>query len=125
MKKLVITAPFKIGYEDVPDEPLTPASIRIRSIFNGISHGTEMNFYRGTAPNLENHIDGGLFQKGKVPNTPYPIWHGYETVGKVIETGSEVGEFKVGDLVWSGNNHADISVCDTTVEGRLFFFSPK
>jgi len=127
MKKLVFTDVYKVGYEELPDEALKPAEIRIRSILNGISHGTEMNFFRGTAPNLENHIDGGLFQKGKAPNTPYPIWHGYETVGEVIETGSEARGFEVGDIVWSGNNHADISVCDTSIEGRPFFLehAPK
>jgi len=121
MKKLLITAPYKIGYEEVADVPLTPSSIRIRSIFNGISHGTEMNFFRGIAPHLKNHIDGGLFQKKATDDNPFPIWHGYETVGEVIEIGTEITEFKVGDTVWSGNCHADISVCDTTVNGRPFF----
>jgi 2-desacetyl-2-hydroxyethyl bacteriochlorophyllide A dehydrogenase len=121
VKKLLITDPYKLGYEELPDEPLKPAEIRIRSILNGISHGTEMNFFRGTAPNLNHHIDGGLFQKRKVQNNPYPIWHGYETVGEVMETGSEVTEFNIGDIVWSGNCHADISVCDTTIKGRPFF----
>jgi 2-desacetyl-2-hydroxyethyl bacteriochlorophyllide A dehydrogenase len=121
MKKLIITDAYKVGYEELPDELLKPTEIRIRSILNGISHGTEMNFFRGTAPDIKNEIDGGLFQKRKVQNNPYPIWHGYETVGEVIETGSEVTAFKVGDKVWSGNPHADFSVCDTTVEGRPFF----
>ncbi|MCK5852523.1 hypothetical protein KAH27_05780 [bacterium] len=85
MKKLLIAAPYKIGYEDVTDEPLTPSSIRIRSLFNGISHGTEMNFFRGMAPQLKNNIDGGLFQKRKTDDNPFPVWHGYETVGEVIE----------------------------------------
>src|SRR3989339_479260 len=127
MKRLMITGPRKIGYEEISDEPLKPKSIRIRSIYNGISHGTEMNFFRGTAPHLTHAIDDGLFQKRTEQGESYPIWHGYETVGEVIETGSEVTEFKVGDIVWSGNCHADISICDTTVEGRPFFLehAPK
>ncbi len=121
MKKLVIKAPYKIEFEEVPDEPLTPSSIRIRSILNGISHGTEMIFFRGIAPQMTNNIDGGLFQKREINDNPYPIWHGYETVGEVIEVGSDVSNFNIGDIVWSGNCHADISVCDTTVTGRPFF----
>ena len=121
MKKLIIKSPYNIDFENVHDEPLTPSSIRIRSIYNGISHGTEMNFFRGTAPNITNVIDKGLFQKKKVNENPFPVWHGYETVGEVIEIGSNVNDFIVGDKVWTGNCHADVSVCDTTVTGRPFF----
>lgn len=121
MIRLVFTGPKKIDFEQVPDEPLGPKAIRIRSILNGISHGTEMSFYRGTAPHLTHNIDGGLFQERKDSQSPYPIWHGYETVAEVIEIGSEVTEFKVGNTVWCGNAHANVSVCDTAVGKRPFF----
>ncbi|MGO8786017.1 MAG: zinc-binding dehydrogenase [Terriglobia bacterium] len=121
MRKLVFTGPKQIGFEDVPDEPLTPTSIRIRSRYSGISHGTEMNFYRGTAPHLTHEITGGLFRARERSVSSYPIWHGYETVGEVIEAGSEVKGFKLGDIVWSGSPHADTVICDTAPERQPFF----
>lgn len=121
MRKLVFTSPRQVAFEDHPDEPMTPTSIRIRMQYSGISHGTEMNFYRGTAPHMTHDIDKGLFRKREETDSPYPIWHGYETVGEVVEAGPGAEGFKVGDIVWTGNAHADNVVCDTTIEGRPFF----
>jgi 2-desacetyl-2-hydroxyethyl bacteriochlorophyllide A dehydrogenase len=124
MRRLVFTGPKQIKFEDLPDEPLTPTSVRIRCLYSGISHGTEMSFYRGTAPHLTNEIKGGLFRKSKESTTSFPVWHGYETVGEIIEVGSAVKGFNLGDIVWSGNSHADSVVCDTAV-GRQPFFIEK
>lgn len=121
MRRIIFSGPRKLEFEDQPDAPLTPQAIRLRSLYSGISHGTEMNFYRGTAPHFTNRIDGGLFQKLEQGESSYPIWHGYETVGEVTEVGPEVNDFKLGDIVWTGSPHADILTCDTTIEGRPFF----
>ena len=121
MRKLLITGPRQVSIVEEPNETLTDNAIRIRSIYNGISHGTEMNFYRGTAPNFANNIEDGLFRKKSQAESEYPVWHGYETVGEVIEAGREVTNFKVGDIVWSGSGHADIVACETTEQGRPFF----
>lgn len=121
MRKLVFTGPRQINFEELPNEALTPTSIRVRALYSGISHGTEMNFYRGTAPHITHEIDGGLFKKRDQNASPYPIWHGYETVGEVVEIGADVKDFKVGDIAWTGNGHSDQVVCDTTVAGRPFF----
>jgi len=121
MLRCVFIKPQQIGFEDLPDEDLTPTEIRVRSIYSGISHGTEMNFYLGTSPQIDYEIDGGLFRRRDRAQSPYPIWHGYETVGEVIEVGRNVKDFRVGDVVWTGNAHADRVVCDTTVAGRPFF----
>ena len=80
-----------------------------------------MNFYRATAPEITNDINGGLFHKRKENLNPYPIWHGYETVGRVVEVGSDVKDYKVGDIAWFGAPHADQHVCETTVNGRPGF----
>lgn len=121
MRRIVFSGPRRIDFEDQPDEPLAPRSIRLRALYSGISHGTEMNFYRGTAPHFTHRIDGGLFQKLAQGESSYPVWHGYETVGEVIEAGPEVQGFTVGDIVWTGTPHADVKTCDTTIEGRPFF----
>ena len=121
MRRLLFAGPRQIVFEDGPDEPLTPTAMRIRALYNGISHGTEMNFYCGTAPHIQCDIDDGLFRKRDRDENVYPIWHGYETVGEVIEKGSDVADFQLGDIVWTGSPRADRVVCDTTIEGRPFF----
>ena len=100
---------------------LKPTCIRIHSLWSGISHGTEMNFYRGTAPHITHDIDHGLFRPRPSNVSTYPIWHGYETVGEIVEVGAAVADFKLGDLVWAGCEHADDIVVDTDVAHRPFF----
>ena len=121
MRRIIFTNPRKMEFEELPDESLSATSIRLRSLYSGISHGTEMNFYRGTAPHITHEIDRGLFQRREQNASPYPIWHGYETVAEVVEVGAEVKDFRPGDIAWTGSSHADRMVCDTTVVGRPFF----
>lgn len=121
MRKLIISGPSTVSIVEEPDEPLLDTAIRIKSIYNGISHGTEMNFYRGTAPQLKYDIRDGLFLQKKESDSLYPIWHGYETVGTVVEAGKKAVNFKVGDIVWAGTCHADVCVCDTAEDKKPFF----
>jgi 2-desacetyl-2-hydroxyethyl bacteriochlorophyllide A dehydrogenase len=122
MREVVITGPRRVELRTVPDERLMPTGIRIRSLYSGISHGTEMSFYRAAAPQISHDIDDGLFQRHEGEDNPYPIAHGYEMVGEVMEVGSDVRGFTVGDIAWTGTSgHPDTFVCDTTETGRPFF----
>ena len=119
MQEVVITAPRRVALRTVDEEPMTPDSIRVRSLYSGISHGTEMSFYQATAPHFDHEIDEGLFRKRNDGTSFYPVRHGYEMVGEVIEVGSRVEGFEIGDIAWTGTaGHADTFVCDTTVDGR-------
>lgn len=122
MQEVVITGPRQVALRTVDDDAMTPVSIRVRSLYSGISHGTEMSFYQATAPHFEHEIDEGLFRKRSDETSFYPVRHGYEMVGEVIEVGSRVQGFEIGDIAWTGTTgHADTFVCDTTVDGRPFF----
>jgi 2-desacetyl-2-hydroxyethyl bacteriochlorophyllide A dehydrogenase len=122
MQEVVITAPRRVALRTVDEEPMTLDSIRVRSLYSGISHGTEMSFYQATAPHFDHEIDEGLFRKRNDGTSFYPVRHGYEMVGEVIEVGSRVGGFEIGDVAWTGTTgHPDTYVCDTTVDGRPFF----
>jgi 2-desacetyl-2-hydroxyethyl bacteriochlorophyllide A dehydrogenase len=122
MREVVFTGPRRVELRTVPDERLTPTAIRLRTLYSGISHGTEMSFYRATAPQVSHDIDDGLFQRHQGEGLQYPIRHGYEMVGEVVEVGSDVHEYDVGDIAWTGTaGHPDTFVCDTTEAGRPFF----
>ena len=122
MQEVVITGPRQVALQTVGDDPMSPCSIRVRSLYSGISHGTEMSFYQATAPHFDHEIDEGLFRKRSDGTSFYPVRHGYEMVGEVIEVGSRVEGFEIGDIAWTGTTgHADTFVCDTTVDGRPFF----
>jgi len=105
---LVFTQPRKIDFDIVEDPPLGAREVRVRTLYSGISAGTEMTAYRGSNPYLSKQWDtkNRLFRPSDSPSQPYPLlgW-GYEEVGEVIEVGSEVTSLKVGDIVYGTWGH--------------------
>jgi threonine dehydrogenase-like Zn-dependent dehydrogenase len=105
---LVFTQPRKIAFDTVEDRPLAAKEIRVRTLYSGISAGTEMTAYRGSNPYLSKQWDpkNRLFLASEAPSQPYPLsgW-GYEEVGEVIEVNSEVTTLKVGDIVYGTWGH--------------------
>jgi 2-desacetyl-2-hydroxyethyl bacteriochlorophyllide A dehydrogenase len=108
---VVFTEPRTIGFETYEDQPLGPHEVRVRTLYSGISAGTEMTAYRGSNPYLSKQWDATnrLFLPSEPPSQPYPLsgW-GYEEVGEVIEISSDVTTLKVGDIVcgtWGHRTH--------------------
>ena len=98
----------------VEDEIAGPGAgeVAIRSLFSGISHGTEMNVYRGDAPmwQLKRDRRTRLFVESEEPQWDYPLRYGYACVGVVTEVGSDVTEFAEGDVVFSFAPHQSAHV---------------
>ena len=90
--------------------PLGADEVRLRTLFSGISAGTELTAYRGSNPYLTKKWDEErrLFVDGST-SFEYPVdgW-GYEEVGEVIEVGADArraGAIAVGDRVWGTWGH--------------------
>lgn len=107
-KVLVFTKPRTVGFESFEDQPLGPHEVRVRTLYSGISAGTEMTAYRGSNPYLSKQWDAKnrLFLATEAPSQPYPLvgW-GYEEVGEVIEINPEVTTLKVSDIVYGTWGH--------------------
>lgn len=112
MKVLTYTGPRALEVNDAASKALKPDHVRIATMYTGISHGTEMNIYRGDAPQWTKVQDPKtrLFEEPAEGQKAwsYPIssnqdgvwWMGYAAVGKVIEIGAEVKNITVGDVVY-------------------------
>lgn len=115
MKVMVYEGPKKIILQEVGDPTLHKDQIRIQTMFTGISHGTEMNVYRGTAPffKRKRNPETWLFEDAEQDAWAYPIrscdpgvWYmGYASVGKVIEKGADVQGIEIGDVVYTNAPH--------------------
>src|SRR3954451_14558449 len=89
--------------EDVP--ALLPGTVRVRTLYSGISSGTEMTAYRGSNVYLSKQWDPAqrLFSAGG-RSVSYPVigW-GYSEVGEVVEVADDVDAtvpgLRVGDVV--------------------------
>lgn len=110
---LRFVAPREVAIVEVPSAPLTAGQARVRTLYSGISAGTELTAYRGTNPYLTSVWDPSirLFREaGGIDSLGYPLdgW-GYSEVGEVVEIApsndgaeqhDEEGLPRVGDLVW-------------------------
>ena len=89
---VTITGPRQIAALDGPVPAPGPGEVLIRTAYSGISAGTELNVYRGIAPQWRHRQDegSGLFLDD-VPEWTYPLAYGYANVGHVAAVGDGVG----------------------------------
>jgi 2-desacetyl-2-hydroxyethyl bacteriochlorophyllide A dehydrogenase len=107
-KVVVFTQPRTVSFESYEDLPLKPHEVRLRTLYSGISAGTELTAFRGSNPYLHKQWDPArrLFIPAEQPSLTYPVsgW-GYEEVGEVIELGGEVQDVSMGDVIFGTWGH--------------------
>jgi 2-desacetyl-2-hydroxyethyl bacteriochlorophyllide A dehydrogenase len=113
-RALLLEGPRTLRLRDEDAAPLGPREIRVRTLVSGISHGTELNLYRGTSAFADRIFDRDLraFVRPNPPRPTYPAVLGYELVGTVEGAGADVGELRPGDLVHVGAPHGEHAVLD-------------
>ena len=116
---VALVAPRQVRVVDEPAGVLGPGQVRVRTLYSGISAGTELAAYRGTSPYLHKRWDPSqrLFVQHDGAGSPsYPLttW-GYEEVGEVVERGSEIDDDHVlplGTCVYGTWGHRSQAVLD-------------
>src|SRR5947208_16681274 len=93
---VAFTNPCTIGFMEEADRPLEGSEVRLRTLYSGISAGTELTAFRGTNPYLQRRWDESarlFITDPEHETTKYPIkaW-GYEEVGEVVEIGIDVND---------------------------------
>lgn len=113
-KSLLFVGERKVAFQEYAEPDLNPNQVRIRTLFSGISHGTEMQVYRGSAPMYKRKFDYAtrLFIETDEPEWKYPMKYGYANVGEIIETGKQVAGVKNGDIVYTYCSHETGCVVD-------------
>lgn len=116
MRIMTYTGPRQLRVSEVEDLELKENEIRIETLFSGISHGTEMNVYRGLAPFFRRRMNEEVrLFKPAADNEKwtYPVrscdpgvWYmGYASVGRIAEVGRDVTLIQVGDIVYADAPH--------------------
>ena len=114
-RALVLNAPRELAFETLEAVDLGPEDVRIRTLFSGISTGTELSQYRGTNPFMHRRWDEArrLFVEADSPSWPYPVRNlGYEEVGEIVEVGSAVADLSLGQRVYGTWGHRTHHVAD-------------
>ena len=106
---------------EVAPPEISPSQALGRTIVSNVSAGTEMAFYRGTAPQLNSRmLPNGLWEEA-ADNLTYPMsasdpgcwWMGYACVSEIVEVGAELaGKLKIGDIVFTPQGHKELQVVD-------------
>ena len=110
-RELLVTGPRACCLADYDDRTIAPTEVRARALVSGISHGTELQLWRGTSPFAGKRFDPELrlFVEGEEA-AAYPLRPGYEWVGRVEEVGDEVQGVRAGELVHLPRPHAETQV---------------
>ncbi|MGP3933494.1 zinc-dependent alcohol dehydrogenase [Nonomuraea sp. KM88] len=101
MRVITFEKPGQVSVNLEPPADLVPGSVRVRTIYSGVSAGTELTAYRGTNPYLSRKWDTErrLFVDGRTHAYPLSGW-GYQEVGEVVEAAPDVADPPVGSIVW-------------------------
>jgi 2-desacetyl-2-hydroxyethyl bacteriochlorophyllide A dehydrogenase len=105
---VAFTGPSTVALVEEEDRPPGEGEVRVRTLYSGISAGTELSMYRNTNPYMHKHWDAStrLFvEVGDHEPVRYPVVAGYEEVGEVIEAGPGVGDLPPGTLVYGTWGH--------------------
>lgn len=107
MKKLVATAPRQAALVEYEDRKILDNEVKVKVEFAAPKHGTELQDFRGTSPLIEGKFDEEwkIFRQ-REKNEPKGIVFGdlplgNMFVGTIVEKGSAVTEYSVGDRVCS------------------------
>jgi threonine dehydrogenase-like Zn-dependent dehydrogenase len=125
-RQLLLLAPREVALASYDDPPVSPSSALLKTLFSGVSHGTEMLLYRGHAPKFEHSWDDGLrhFHTGVPGVNGKPLSMGYETVARVEAVGEDVRDLAPGDVVWIDAPHRETHVVDTGKAPPFWRFGP-
>lgn len=114
-RALVVKAPRELGFEAIPYRALGENEVRLRTLFSGVSAGTELSQYRGTSPFMNKlwDNDARLFRADGPPSWTFPIRNlGYEEVGEITELGRGVEGLDVGQRIFGTWGHRTGHILD-------------
>jgi 2-desacetyl-2-hydroxyethyl bacteriochlorophyllide A dehydrogenase len=124
MERVVtLRGPRDVTLVEYEERQPSAGEVRVRTLYSGISAGTELTAYRGSNPSLTKQWDPErrLFVEG-APSFPYPVesW-GYEEVGEVVEIGEGVDRVGAGNRVWGvwGHRSSGVVAADHVAARKL------
>jgi len=113
MKQLYVTGPRQVVFEEAPTPECSPDGLVVRARTTAVSPGTEIRVYRAIPVD-----EKGEFLHERIPFV-LPTTNGYSMVGEVVEVGSAVERFGVGDRVFVPAPHAEMAALAADLAFKL------
>src|SRR4051812_9873176 len=105
MKKLIAAAPREAALVEYEDRGIKPNEVKISVEFASPKHGTEVVDFRGITPFMDEDFneEWRMFmprEEGSKPGIVFGEFQlGNMIVGKIVEVGSEVTDYQLGESV--------------------------
>lgn len=109
-RSLGVARPYELAFFDLPVPPVGPGEALVRTLFSGLSSGTELTYVKGTDPAFVSRMDPELcaFVAGRGSRS-YPVTAmGYMEVAEVVE--SRRPDLPVGAVVAAAYGHRSCHV---------------
>jgi threonine dehydrogenase-like Zn-dependent dehydrogenase len=108
-RRLILAGLGDLVFEHYEDEVVGPREVLLESVWSGVSAGTELQIYKGTAPRFGNRWDpeSRLLIPRNASDALFPVELGYETVARVVSIGEGVTGFSLGDIFWLDAPHRE------------------
>lgn len=109
-RQLFFVKPHLVEIRQQLLQPLQPEQVLVKTLYSGISAGTEMLIYRGQLP-ADMVLDASLAAFSK-QSSSYPMQYGYACVGRIEEAGKGVDTNWIGKTVFAFQPHGSHHVCN-------------
>jgi 2-desacetyl-2-hydroxyethyl bacteriochlorophyllide A dehydrogenase len=107
-KELLVTGPKALEIVEAEERAPGPGEARATALVSGISHGTELQLWRGTSPFHGKRFDPTLrLLVEDEEGGAYPMRIGYEWVGRIDAVGPGPTALQPGDLVHLPRPHGE------------------
>ncbi len=113
MQRLLVTAPCQAEFEPIAPPVCAPDELVVRARVTAVSTGTEIRVFR-----LVPVDDAGKFMHATIP-FEVPTENGYSMVGEVLEVGTAVTDFAVGERVFVPATHRHVAAIAATLAIKL------
>lgn len=121
MRVLQYTKPREAAIVDKTTPRIGEDQALGRNLVSNVSAGTEMAFYRGTAPQINSTMRSDGLWEDRENSLAYPMassdpdcwWMGYASVVEIVEVGAGFGGgLKVGDIVFTPQGHKEFHLIE-------------
>lgn len=130
-KQLVATAPRQAEIREYEDREIGPDEVRVQVEFASPKHGSELADFRGETPFMSEYFDEEwrLFlprAEQEPAGVKFGQWNlGNQWVGRIIEVGAEVTEYRLNDRVCSYGGIRETHIVKAVNNYRLRKLPPE
>src|SRR6266498_1268966 len=125
MKQLVATNPGVLAFKEYEDRDITTDEIYVKVLYASPKHGSEIADFRGQSPFIKEKYDDEwkLFlprEDNDAVSVEFGKWNvGNMIVGQILKAGSNVTNFKEGDMVCSYGGIRETHILNANNNHRL------